>query len=183
MSHVTITGIVKLTSYGAKFISKSVKIIHSKCDKFVQNCINFWASPYNRLSSPLWYKINILCECVHVINIMPLWGVGWGSICTQNPDITILGAYVPPTHPWLSDLYFHDIALYILVTSGVCVRLCGVIIGRRCLGDFSEKWVSGSSHVSILAEVKHGAKHQVQSGNIVSMTSTVAILRLLVKPE
>ena len=67
--------------------------------------------------------------------------------------------------------------------SWICVGLCGVITGgSRSLGDSSKKWVSRSPHVPILAEMEHGAQDEVESWHIVAMTTTVPVLRFLVKP-
>ena len=37
--------------------------------------------------------------------------------------------------------------------------------------------------VPILAEVEHGTQNKVEGRHVVTMTSTVSVLRLLVKPE
>jgi len=67
--------------------------------------------------------------------------------------------------------------------SWICVSLSGVVTGSCRLRHFSEKRIPWSAHVPILAEVEHGTQDKVEGRHVVTMTSTVSVLRLLVKPE
>jgi len=67
--------------------------------------------------------------------------------------------------------------------SWICVSLSGVVTGSCRLCHSSEKRISWSAHVPILAEVEHGTQNKVEGRHVVTMTSTVSVLRLLVKPE
>ena len=89
--------------------------------------------------------------------------------------------------------------------SRICVSLSGVITGSCRLRHSSEKRISWSAHVPflylsvvvfyicqllffifahvpILAEVEHRTQNEVEGRHVVTMTSTVSVLRLLVKP-
>jgi len=66
--------------------------------------------------------------------------------------------------------------------SWICVSLSGVVTGSCRLRHFSEKRIPWSAHVPILAEVEHGTQDKVEGRHVVTMTSTVSVLRLLVKP-
>jgi len=66
--------------------------------------------------------------------------------------------------------------------SWICVSLSSVVTGSCRLCHSSEKRISWSAHVPILAEVEHGTQNKVEGRHVVTMTSTVSVLRLLVKP-